>query len=167
MIFDQKVDFYNKSSRIPPMWSVANQVIIENKKALFDYEVIEEFEAGIVLVGSEVKSIRNGSANLKWAYITLHSGRPVLVGSHISEYKWSTGVIVDPKRERLILMSKKEILRIGQKAKETSATLVPMSIYSKGNIFKVRVALAKWRKKWEKKNLLKERDLDRESRAQF
>jgi SsrA-binding protein len=149
------------------MWTVANQVIIENKKALFDYEVIEEFEAGIVLVGSEVKSIRNGSANLKWAYITLHSGRPVLVGSHISEYKWSTGVIVDPKRERLILMSKKEILRIGQKVKETSATLVPVSIYSKWNIFKVRVALAKWRKKWEKKNLLKERDLDRESRIQF
>lgn len=146
------------------MWKVINTPIIENKKALFDYEVIEEFEAGIVLIGSEVKSIRNGQANLKWAYITLHSGRPVLVGSHISEYKWTTGVITDPKRERLILISKKEILRLSQKVKETSATLVPVSIYAKWNLFKVRVALAKWRKKWEKKNLLKERDLDRENR---
>ncbi len=146
------------------MWTQANHTIVENKKALFDYEIIEEFEAGIVLVGSEVKSIRNGSVNLKWSYITLHSGRPVLVGSHISEYKSNTGTITDPKRERLILMSKKEILRLSQKIKETSATLIPVSIYSKWNLFKVRVALAKWRKKWEKKNLLKERDLDRETR---
>lgn len=146
------------------MWTQANHTIVENKKALFDYEIIEEFEAGIVLVGSEVKSIRNGSVNLKWSYITLHSGRPILVGSHISEYKSNTGTITDPKRERLILMSKKEILRLSQKIKETSATLIPVSIYSKWNLFKVRVALAKWRKKWEKKNLLKERDLDRETR---
>ena len=146
------------------MWTQANHTIVENKKALFDYEIIEEFEAGIVLIWSEVKSIRNGSVNLKWSYITLHSGRPVLVGSHISEYKSNTGTITDPKRERLILMSKKEILRLSQKIKETSATLIPVSIYSKWNLFKVRVALAKWRKKWEKKNLLKERDLDRETR---
>lgn len=148
------------------MW-VSNNVITENKKALFDYEVIEEFEAGIVLIWSEVKSIRNGQVNLKWSYVTLHSGRPVLVGSHIAEYKWNTGIIVDPKRERLLLISKKEILRLSQKVKETSATLVPVSIYSKWNLFKVRVALAKWRKKWEKKNLLKERDLDRETRKIF
>ncbi len=146
------------------MWASTNNIAIENKKALFDYEVIEEFEAGIVLIWSEVKSIRNGAANLKWAYITLHSGRPVLVGSHISEYKSNTGIITDPKRERLILISKKEILRLSQKVKETWASLIPVSIYQKWNLFKVRVALAKWRKKWEKKNLLKERDLDRENR---
>jgi SsrA-binding protein len=149
------------------MWTKQNKNIIENKKALFDYEVIEEFEAGIVLIGSEVKSIRNGSANLKWSYITIHSGRPVLVGCHIAEYKWNTGIIVDPKRERLMLLSKKEIFRLSQKVKETSATLVPVSIYSKWNLFKVRVALAKWRKKWEKKNLLKERDLDRETKQMY
>lgn len=146
------------------MWVQQNKNIIENKKALFDYEIIEEIEAGIVLVGSEVKSLRSGQANLKWSYVTLHSGRPVLVGSHIAEYKNNTGTIVDPKRERLLLISKKEILRLSQKVKETSATLVPVSIYQKWNLFKVRVALAKWRKKWEKKNLLKERDLDREVR---
>ncbi len=149
------------------MWISNTKTIIENKKALFDYEVIEEFEAGIVLVGSEVKSIRNGSVNLKGAYITIHSGRPVLVGCHISEYRGSTGVITDPKRERLILISKKEILRLSQKVKENGASLIPVSIYSKWNLFKIRVALGKWRKKWEKKNLLKERDLDRENRVQF
>ena len=146
------------------MWTLTHNITIENKKALFDYEIIEEFEAGIVLIGSEVKSIRNGLANLKWAYITLHSWRPVLVGSHISEYSNNTGTITDPKRERWILMSKKEIFRLSQKVKEMGASLIPVSIYQKWNLFKVRVALAKWRKKWEKKNLLKERDLDRENR---
>lgn len=146
------------------MWIPRTNITIENKKALFDYEIIEEFEAGIVLTGSEVKSIRNGAANLKWAYITLHSGRPVLVGSHISEYKSNTGTITDPKRERLILISKKQIFRLSQKVKEIWASLIPVSIYQKWNLLKVRIALAKWRKKWEKKNLLKERDLDRENK---
>jgi SsrA-binding protein len=138
-------------------------VIIDNKKALFDYEIIEEYEWGIVLEGSEVKSLRWGQANLKWAYITLHSGKPVLVGSHIAEYKYNTtSRRIDPKRERLILLSQKEITRLGFKVKEMGATLVPIDIHTKGNIFKVRLALAKGRKKWEKKQVLKERDLDRE-----
>lgn len=139
-----------------------NKVITENKKALFDYEIIEEFEAGIVLTGSETKSIRLGQANLKGSYVTTHSGRPVLVWCHISEYKNNTGNILDPKRERVILLSKKEILRLDQKIKENGATIVPISIYTKGNLFKIRIALAKWRKRWEKKQVLKERDLDRE-----
>lgn len=139
-----------------------SSVITENRKALFDYEIIEEFEAGIVLSGSETKSVRLGQVNLKWSYITTHSGRPILVGCHISEYKNTTGKVSDPKRERIILLSKKEILRLNQKIKENGATIVPISIYTKGNLFKMRIALAKWRKRWEKKQVLKERDLDRE-----
>lgn len=146
---------------------VPNKTIIENKKALFDYEVIEEFEAGIVLYGPEVKSLRAGQANLKWSYVTLHSGRPVLVGCHISEYKSNTGTKFEPKRERNLLISQKEISRLQQKTKEMWATIVPVEIYTKGNLFKVRIALAKWRRKWEKKNLLKERDLDREVARKF
>lgn len=144
------------------MWTKWNTTITENRKALFDYEIIEEFEAGIILSWPEVKSVRTGQVNLKGSYITTHSGRPVLVGCHISEYKNNTGKILDPKRERLLLLSKKEILRLDQKVKEMGATIVPIEIYSKGNLFKVRIALAKWRKKWEKKQVLKERDLDRE-----
>ena len=146
---------------------VPNKTIIENKKALFDYEVIEEFEAGIVLYGPGVKSLRAGQANLKWSYVTLHSGRGVLVGCHISEYKSNTGTKYEPKRERDLLLSHKEIDRLKQKTKQMWATIVPVEIYTKGNLFKIRIALAKWRRKWEKKNLLKERDLDREVAKKF
>lgn len=142
----------------------AGNILVENRKALFDYEIIEEYECGIVLEWSEVKSLRLGQANLKWSYITLHSGRPILVWLHISEYKFRTGLRkLDPKRERLILMSMKEILRLSQKTKEMWATLVPLEIHTRWNLIKVRIALAKWRKKWEKKQVLKERDLDRET----
>jgi len=94
-------------------------------------------------LGPEVKSLRTGGANLKGSYITTHTGTPVLVGCHIAEYKNNTGKILDPKRERRLLLSKKEILRLGQKTKEMGATIVPISIYSKGNLFKLRIALAK------------------------
>lgn len=144
------------------MSSKNTKTIIENRKALFDYEVIEEFEAGIVLYGPEVKSLRAGQANLKWSYITTHTGSPILVGCHISEWKQNTGKILEPKRERTLLLSKSQILRLDQKTKEMWATIVPVEIYTKWNLFKVRIALAKWRKKWEKKQVLKERDLDRE-----
>lgn len=145
------------------MWAKWNTTIAENRKTLFDYEIIEEFEAGIVLYGAEVKSVRAWQVNLKGSYITTHSWRPVLVGCHISEYKQNTGKILEPKRERMLLLSKKEILRLDQKTKEMGATIVPIEIYSKGNLFKIRIALAKGRKKWEKKQVLKERDLDRET----
>lgn len=137
-------------------------VIITNKKALFDYEIIEEFDAGIKLFGAEVKSLRNGQANLKGSYVTLHSGRPFLVGSHISEYKNNTSQSISPKRDRELLLQKKEILHLSQKVKEMGATLIAKEILCVGNLFKVRIALARGRKKWQKKQLLKERDLSRE-----
>ena len=129
--------------------------IIQNKKALFDYEILEELDAGIILFGPEVKSLRAGQANLKGSYVTLHSGRPILVGAHIAEYGRNTNKKIDPKRERELLLSKKEILHLSQKIKE---------ILSVGNLFKARLALAKGRKKWQKKQVLKERDLSREVR---
>jgi SsrA-binding protein len=143
--------------------SAPRTVRIENRKALFDYEIIEEFEAGIALYGPEVKSVRAWQVNLKGSYVTLHSGRPILVGCHISEYRNNAATKIEPKRERLLLLSKQQILRLTQKIHEMWATIVPVEIYSKGNLFKVRIALAKGRKKWEKKQVLKERDLDRET----
>ncbi len=144
-----------------------NHHIIENKKALFDYEIIEEFEAGIELRWSEVKSIRSGQANLKWSYITLHTGIPTIVWMHISEYKYTTGIKIDPKREKRILLRKKEIERLGQKVKEMGATIIPIEILFRWNLIKLKIALAKGRKKWEKKQVLKERDLDREISRNF
>lgn len=149
------------------MKSPSRTSLIQNKKALFDYEIIEEFDAGIVLFGSEVKSLRAGQANLKGSYITLHSGRPMLIGSHISEYKYNTQKKIDAKRERELLLSKKEIQHLSQKIKEMGATLIAKEIFTLGNLFKVRIALARGRKKWQKKQLLKERDLSREIRNHF
>lgn len=146
------------------MKQLERRSIIQNKKALFDYEILEELDAGIILLGSEVKSLRAGQANLKWSYISLHSGRPFLVGSHISEYTKNTSTRIDPKRERELLLSKKEIFHLSQKIKEMWATLIAKEILSVWNLFKVRIALAKWRKKWQKKQVLKERDLSREIR---
>lgn len=138
--------------------------IIQNKKALFDYEIIEELDAWIKLFWSEVKSLRLWQANLKWSYINLHSWRPFLVGCHISEYKQNTNKKIDPKREKELLLNKKEILYLSQKIKEMWATLIAKEILSVGNLFKVRICLARWRKKWQKKQVLKERDLSREVR---
>lgn len=140
------------------------KTIITNKKALFDYEIIEELDAGMVLAGAEIKSLRQGSANLKGSYVTLHSGRPFLVGCHISEYKNNTNKKFDPKRERMLLLNKKEIFHLSQKIKEMGATLIVKEIFEIGNLFKARLALARGRKKWQKKQVLKERDLSREVR---
>lgn len=144
-----------------------NKVIFaDNKKALFDYEIIEEYEAGIKLYGEEVKSIRNGSINLKWSYILINKWHPYATGIHIGEYQgWSR--IVPPKRERDILLKKSEIIRLETKIKEMGATLIPMQIYTKGNLIKVRIALVKWKKLWQKKETLKNRDLDREMARKF
>lgn len=149
------------------MKNLERKSIIQNKKALFDYEIIEELDAGIILFGSEVKSLRAGQANLKGSYISLHSGRPFLVGSHISEYKNTTNQKINPKRERELLLSKKEILHLSHKIKEMGATLIAKEILTVGNLFKVRVALARGRKKWQKKQVLKERDLSREVRKMY
>lgn len=146
------------------MKKLERKTIIQNKKAIFDYEIIEEFDAGIKLFGSEVKSIRFGQVNLKGSYITLHSGRPFLIGCHISEYKYNTNKKIDPKRERELLLNKKEILYLSQKTKEMWATLIAKEILEVWNLFKIRLVLARGRKKWQKKQLLKERDLSREIR---
>lgn len=143
-----------------------SHIFADNRKARFDYEVIEEFEAGLQLYGEEVKSIRKWSVNLRGSYILITAGHPYIIGMHISEYPGGMRKL-EPKRERDLLMNKKEISRYEMKIKEMWATLVPIEIYSKGNLIKVRVALVRGRKKWEKKNVLKERDLDRETARTF
>lgn len=145
---------------------IHKSIFAENKKAFFDYEILEEYEAWIKLLWEEVKSVRNGNINLKWSYILITSSIPRIIGSHIGELKWGTRKI-DPKREREILLWKKEILKLELKVKEMGATLVPLSFYSKGNLIKVRVALVKGKKTWQKKEAIKARDLDREIAKKF
>ena len=144
----------------------APSTLAQNKKALFDYEVLEMFEAGIILFGAEVKSVRTGSVNLKGAHVSLASGRPILLGAHISPYKSETiWIHRSPTRERELLLKRKDISRLLGKVKEKWLTLVPIEIYLKGTLIKVKVALVRGRAKHDKRDLLKNRTLEKEARS--
>lgn len=138
----------------------------ENKKALFDYEVLKEYEAWIILKWHEVKSIRAKAINLKWAYVSIRQYVPYLIGMHLSPYQSigkKTREKIDPKVERQLLLHKKDIIYLASKMKEKWFNLVPTEIYLSWSLIKVKVALAQARKKFEKKQILKERDLSREA----
>lgn len=138
-------------------------VLHTNKKALFDYEVVSSYEAGIKLTGGEVKSVRGKHCNLKGAYVSLVSGRPMIRGLHISPYEHLGNKLgVDPIRERELLLKKKDISYLVGKLKGKGLSLIPLEVYSKGNLIKIQVALAHGRKTFEKKQVLKERDVRRD-----
>lgn len=140
--------------------------IAQNKKALFDYEVLETLEAGIILNGGEVKSVRDGGVNLKGSHILLTSGRPMLVGAHISPYKGETrGLAFAPTRDRELLLKRKDVIRLTLKVKEKGLTIVPTEFYFKGTLIKVKVALVRGRAKHDKRNVLKNRTLEKEARV--
>ncbi len=136
-------------------------ISIINRKALHDYELVEEHEAGIELFGWEVKSIRNGSCQLKWAHILIRSGEVKIVGMHVSPYKFSVDSDVGVKRERKLFLKKSTILRLEQKTGEQGMTLIPARIYTKWNLIKVSVALGKGKKQYDKREVIKKQDMQR------
>jgi SsrA-binding protein len=142
-----------------------------NKRAGFDYEVLDKYEAGLVLAGFEVKAIRAGNVNLKAAYVTFRSDKaglpvPYLTNAHISLYKHASTVKdYDPTRPRKILLKAREIKHLMGKIKEKGLTIVPLSIYTKSRFLKLEFALARGKKKYDKREDLKKKDLDRENRA--
>lgn len=134
-----------------------------NKKALFDYEIVQGYEAGVKLTGPEVKSIRAKQCNLKGAYVSLASGRPVIKGLHVSPYENLPHKLgINPTADREIFLHKKTIDYLTGKLKEKGFSLIPTEVYSKGNLIKISVALARGRKVFEKKQVLKERDVTRD-----
>ena len=135
-------------------------MLAQNKKAYFDYEIIEPFEAGIELTGSEVKSIRNGGANFAGARILLKDDGAHLVGLNIQQYKFSSLDSYDPARTRRILIHKKEIVSIRTKMRSAGLTLVPLKLYNKGSLLKLEIALARGKKKYEKREILKKRETE-------
>lgn len=137
--------------------------IHQNKKALFDYEITTAYEAGIKLTGAEVKSVRGKHCNLKGAYVSILSGRPVLKGLHISPFEHvGNKQAIEPVHDRELFLHKKDIISLTAKLKEKGFSLIPTEIYFKGNLIKVSVALARGRKTHEKKQVLKERDVARD-----
>lgn len=142
------------------------ETVHSNRKALFDYEILENFEAGIKLTGAEVKSVREGGCNLKGSYVVLASGRPIITGMRISPYSHAANLrhAFDPTRDRDVFLKRKDITRLMGKIKEKGVTLIATEVYLKGSLVKVKIALARGRKAHDKKQVLKERDLDRDAR---
>ncbi len=133
------------------------KVLVSNKKARFDYEIMEEFEAGIVLSGSEVKALRAGSGSMKGSYVIFPESRPYIRGLSISQYKFNAAKDYDPDKERALLLNKKEIKKLLRYENDTGIAVVPLNLYLKKGLVKITIAVAKGRKKHDKKQVLKER----------
>lgn len=140
---------------------------MENKKAYFDYEIIEKFETGIALVGSEVKSVRAGRVNLGDSFCFIENGEVFLKNCRISAYDKSTIFPPDELRSRKLLMHKSEIRRLIGKSREKGWAIVPLRIYFKGRLAKVEIALAKGKRAYDKKQTIKERDSRRDMERQI
>ncbi len=140
---------------------------VENKKAYFDYEIIEKFETGIALVGSEVKSVRAGRVNLGDSFCFIENGEVFLKNCRISSYDKSTIFPPDELRSRKLLMHKSEIRRLIGKSREKGWAIVPLRIYFKGRLAKVEIALAKGKRAYDKKQTIKERDSRRDMERQI
>ncbi len=131
---------------------------MENKKARFEYEVVETFEAGIILTGAEVKSIKAGQANLTGARIIEKDGKLFVVGMSVPKYQFATDPEYDPGRIRELLFHKKEITSILAKKEAGGLTLIVLSAYNKGDLVKLEIGLVRGKKKYEKREQLKKRD---------
>ena len=144
------------------------RIIATNKKAYFNYEILESVEAGISLMGSEVKSIREGRISLKESYAEIKGGEVFLINCHISPYEPANRFNHEPRRERKLLLHRQEIKRLTGKVKEKSLTLIPTKVLlNESGKVKVEVSLAKGKKAYQKREALRERDRERELRAEL
>ena len=140
------------------------KLVAQNKKARHDYAIDETFEAGIVLTGTEVKSLRQGRASLVDAYAAVQDGELWMFGAHIPEYTEGTWNNHTPRRARKLLMHKAEIIKLTVKLKEGGLALVPLQLYFKDGHAKVELGLGKGRKSYDKRQVLAKRDADSEMR---
>jgi SsrA-binding protein len=138
--------------------------VATNRKARHDYDILDEFEAGIVLAGSEVKSLRAGKVQLRDAYARVDNGAVWLVGVHVAPYAFANGFgLVDPDRPRKLLLHRRQIDEMAARVSQDQLTLVPLSIYFVDGRAKVNVALAKGRRSYDKRHAIAARDADREA----
>jgi SsrA-binding protein len=138
------------------------KVVATNRRARHEYDIEQAFEAGIALVGSEVKTLRSGKASLQDAYGVINRNEVWVYGVHIPEYPQASMLNHEPTRARKLLMHRKEIAKLAAKTQQQGYTLVPLRLYFKGNKVKVELALAKGRKKWDKREAIAKREASRE-----
>ncbi|MDZ4225937.1 MAG: SsrA-binding protein SmpB [Patescibacteria group bacterium] len=139
--------------------------LVQHKKARLEYEILEEYEAGIELLGLEVKSLRAGQGKLEGSHVVVRGGEAYIVGMVISPYQpANTPKEYDPNHTRKLLLTKKEIAELAAAEGQKGLTVIPISVYNKGGKLKVRVAIARGRKKYDKRAVLKRRDTERDMR---
>ena len=143
------------------------KLIANNKKAYHDYFILEKYEAGISLAGTEVKSLRMGKCSIKESFIRIENGEVYIYGMHISPYEKGNIFNKDPLRVRKLLLHRSEINKITGKIKEKGMALVPLKVYFKGSLVKVEIGLAKGKKLYDKRNDIAKKDQQREAQRDF
>jgi len=148
---------------MPPKPDSGEKLVASNKKALHDYFIVQKFEAGLMLTGTEVKSLRDGRANLKDAYVTFKDGEAFLFGAHISPYTHGNIQNHDPERTRKLLLHRNEIEKLRVQTVEKGLTVVPLRLYFKGSRVKVEIAIVRGKKQYDKRETERTREADREA----
>ena len=139
---------------------INKKIVAKNPTAYRNYSIEDTIEAGIVLSGTEIKSIRNGKANIKDSFANIKNGECILYGMHISPYKFGNINNKNPIRDRKLLLHKKEILKLSMKIKQSGYTLVPICIYFKGNLVKIELGIGKGKKLYDKRQDLAKKDAE-------
>jgi len=156
-----------KKDRPPSVVRGADRLISTNRKAYHDYFVDETLEAGLVLVGSEIKSIRAGQVNLRDSYVTLRNGEAWLIGAHIAGYTEASYQDHDPRRDRKLLLHRREIAKWRSKVEQRGFTMVPLKLYLKNNRAKVEIALVRGKHTYDKREAIAQRDSERDLRREL
>ena len=139
--------------------------LAENKRARFDYEILETYEAGIELLGFEVKAIRAGRLNLSGSYVIIRGDEAYLINADLPPYQaYNTPTDYDSKRTRRLLLNKAEIKELVGKNREARLTIIPLNVYTKGRLIKLKIGLGRSKKKSDKRETIKKRDVEREMR---
>jgi SsrA-binding protein len=147
--------------------SSEEKVVVTNRKALHDYFILDRFEAGIVLKGTEVKSLRQGGANLQDGWAEIRNGEVWLIGMHVSPFEKGNINNHDPRRDRKLLVHKQEIRRLTGRVSEKGLTLVPLRVYFKNNIAKVEIGIVRGKKSYDKRQAIAKREMERQLRREY
>jgi len=140
---------------------------IINRRARYDYQLFEKIEAGIVLTGPEVKSVKQSKMSLEEAFVRIKDGEAFLYNAHIHPYEFADNRNYDSRRTRKLLLHKKELVALSSKIQQKNLTLVPVSCYTRQGKIKLQIALARGKKRFEKKEAIKRRDLEREAEEEL
>jgi SsrA-binding protein len=143
----------------------SEEIVADNRKAGYDYHLLEQFEAGVVLVGTEVKAAREGRVNLRDAFCRLEGAEAYLLNAHIGQYSHGGYASHDPTRRRKLLLNKAELNKLLGKTTEKGLTIVPLRMYFKKGRIKLAIALAKGKKQYDKRETIRRRESERETRA--